>query len=75
LGGAISLLDFRHFLKNIRKERSLSLMEVQEKSEISDSTLSNLENAYNLKVKLSEIITLEKILKSNGDLFRLFWNI
>jgi transcriptional regulator with XRE-family HTH domain len=74
LGGAVSLLDFGHFLKNIRKVRSLSLLEVQERSGISDSTLSNLENANNVKVKLSEILTLEKILKSNGDLFRLIWN-
>jgi transcriptional regulator with XRE-family HTH domain len=74
-GGVVSFLDFGHFLKNVRKELSLSLMEVQEKSGISDSTLCNLENAYYQKVKLSEILTLEKIFKSNGDLLRIIWNV
>jgi transcriptional regulator with XRE-family HTH domain len=74
-GGAISLLDFGHFVRNVRKGLSFSLMDVQEKSGLSDSSLSKLENSNYHWIKLSDILILDKVLKVKGDLLRLIWNV
>ncbi len=74
-GGVISLLDFGHFMRNIRKGRSLTLAEVQELSRLSDSTLCNFERGNIQRVKLSDILILDKVLKAKGDLFHLIWDV
>jgi transcriptional regulator with XRE-family HTH domain len=74
-GGAISLLDFGHYVRNVRKGLSLSLLEVQELSGLSDSSLCNLENAFSQRIKLSDILILEKVLKAKGEFFQLIWNV
>jgi transcriptional regulator with XRE-family HTH domain len=74
-GGVISLLDFGQYVRNARKELSYSLVEVQNKSGLSDSSLCNLENAYYQWIKLSDILVLEKVLKAKGDFFQLIWNV
>jgi transcriptional regulator with XRE-family HTH domain len=73
-GGAISFPDFGIFTRNIRKGKSLTLIDIEEMSGLSDSTISNLEHGNIQRIKVSDILLLEKVYDAQGDLFHLIWN-
>jgi transcriptional regulator with XRE-family HTH domain len=73
-GGAITLKDIGFFIRGIRKSHSMSLFDLQDACGIPDSTLSNIENAVYKKIKLEDVIILDKALKTNGEIISLFWN-
>lgn len=73
-GGAITLKDIGFYIRSTRRNRSMSLTDLQDICKIPDSTLCNIENAVYKKIKLDDVIILDKALKAKGELIGLFWN-
>jgi transcriptional regulator with XRE-family HTH domain len=73
-GGAIMLIDIAHYMREARRNRGLTLIDLQNLVEMPESALSNWENAIYKKIKMDDVFILDKALKTQGEFTTLVWN-
>jgi transcriptional regulator with XRE-family HTH domain len=73
LGGVLSLTDIGEYIKKLRRERQVTLDQMEEKVKLSPSILSRLEAGFTEQIKLSDVLLLDQQLGQEGILLSMYW--
>jgi transcriptional regulator with XRE-family HTH domain len=72
-GGVLIMQDLSFYIKELRRIRKLSLRKQAKAIDITHQALTALETRMNEKVKLMDIVNLDKNLELNGELVLFSW--
>lgn len=72
-GGVLIMQDLSFYIKQLRKQKNISLREQAKAIEITHPALFALEERMNERVKLLDILSLDKTLELNGELLVFAW--
>jgi len=60
-------------VKKLRRERQVTLEQLEQSIKLSPSILSRLETGYTEQIKLVDVLMLDRHLAQNGTLLSMYW--
>jgi len=73
-GGMLTLSDVGEFVKRLRRERQVTLEQMEQRVKLSPSILSRLESGFTEQIKLADVLVLDAQLGQEGTLFSMYWD-
>jgi hypothetical protein len=73
-GGMLSLTDVGEYIKKLRRERLVTLEQMEQKVKLSTSILARLEAGLTEQIKLVDVLLLDKQLGQEGMLLSMYWD-
>ncbi len=72
-GGMLTLTDLGEYMKKLRRERQVTLEQMEQSVKLSPSILSRLETGYTEQIKLVDVLMLDRHLGQGGTLLSMYW--
>jgi transcriptional regulator with XRE-family HTH domain len=72
-GGVLTLIDIGEYIKGIRRERQVTLEQMEQRVKLSPSILSRLESGFTEQIKLVDVLMLDEQLGQEGTLLSMYW--
>jgi len=74
-GGLLTLTDIGAYIKNVRRQRQVTLVRLEDSVKISTSVLSHLEAGSIERIRLADVITIDAQLVQEGKLLAMYWSV
>jgi transcriptional regulator with XRE-family HTH domain len=72
-GGMLTLIDVGEYIKRLRRERQVTLEQMEQRVKLSPSILSRLESGFTEQIKLADVLILDEQLGQEGTLLSMYW--
>lgn len=72
-GGMLTLTDVGEYIKRLRRERQVTLEQMEQRVKLSPSILSRLESGFTEQIKLADVLMLDEQLEQEGTLLSMYW--
>lgn len=72
-GGMLTLTDVGEYIKKLRRERKVTLEQMEQRVKLSPSILSRLESGFTEQIKLADVLMLDRHLGQEGTLLSMYW--
>lgn len=73
-GGLLTPLDIGEYIRKVRRERKVTLEQLERAAKFSTSVLLRLESPVIEQIKLADVVLLDQHLDQNGVLFSMYWD-
>lgn len=74
-GGLLTLMDVGAYIKNVRRQRQVTLVRLEDSVKISTSVLSHLETGSIERIRLADVLTIDAQLEQEGKLLAMYWSV
>jgi transcriptional regulator with XRE-family HTH domain len=74
-GALLTLTDIGAFIKNVRRQRQVTLVRLEDSVKISTSVLSHLETGSIERIRLADVLTIDAQLEREGKLLAMYWSV
>lgn len=74
-GGLLTPLDIGEYIRKVRRERQITLEQLERAANFSTSVLLRLESSVIEQIKLADVAVLDQHLDQNGVLFSMYWDV
>lgn len=74
-GGLLTLMDIGAYIKNVRRQRQVTLVRLEDSAKISTSVLSHLEGGSIERIRLADVLAIDSHLEQEGKLLAMYWSV
>jgi transcriptional regulator with XRE-family HTH domain len=74
-GGLLTLTDIGVYIKNMRRQRQVTLVRLEDSVKISTSVLSHLEAGSIERIRLADVLSIDAQFEQGGKLLAMYWSV
>lgn len=74
-GGMLTLIDIGEYVKKVRREKQVTLAQLEQAANITQSIRSRLESTVIEQIKLADVFMLDEQLGQEGTLLSMYWSV